>query len=83
MTRSWKVSDSTHHSTPRARSTGRLSLRISRFFIPEALSLGRILSITSLEFDTNLCSRNPPRAHRSLVPLISETASETELTDFN
>ena len=71
-----------HHSTPSARSVGRSYWRRSRFFIPEALSLGGIFSITGFELETNLWRRNPPQAHRSLVFLISETASETELTDL-
>ena len=62
-----KVSDSTHHCTPKALSTGSFSQVKLRSLMPLALSSGGNDSNTALLLDTSLCKWNPPRSHRPFV----------------
>ena len=68
LTLKLNMSDSTHHLTPRAHSTGRPSLLRSRFFASLARSSSGIVSKTLRLLPTHFVSLKPQgRASRSLA----------------
>ena len=82
-TLNWRGSDSTHHWTPRARSIGRVSFVISRFWRSFERSSFGMTSITDLWLDMNLWRLKPPFSHNFFLSFTKLMAASGVATDFN